>query len=443
MAKVCFYLPDGGEKTFRLFLDRPLKVGRDPGNDAVLRDAKVSRRHAEVVFERGFFVIHDLGSSNGTYVNGRRVRIAPLTDGSELRLGATLGRFIEEAAPGAKASSPPREVYEDEIPSGTVAMPSNAVIDFPPHARGPQPPSRDEPRHRPDADDDERFETRPHSRGSHPPEPDEEELEEEGIPRTLLGKRPRPEPSRPERPKAEDRHRGDFDDSEFSIESPTSERSVVMNASSVPIFYFRRPVLFTTFLACMIALAMVAAGATTAVVFFAQGHVPPALVAVALTIIFTSVALILVPPRNIELFRDEEMTDLAMTIWQESRAPFPSLRYCARTDDGVTIAYFHKSFFGNAGRRRWWILDQTGRRIACAVENGLFRSFVRKFVGGFSSSLTTDFLIDAGDRIVGIITRRATSLYRSVLSLYDRGSCPFDPRVAVALAVLIESIERR
>ncbi|HEY6843330.1 MAG TPA: FHA domain-containing protein [Thermoanaerobaculia bacterium] len=96
MAKLFFVGLDGTEKSYRLQTHRPFTIGRDPGNDIILRDPKVSRHHAEIVFERGFFVLHDLASANGTYVNGKRVRVAPLTHGAKLRMGNTYGRFSEE-----------------------------------------------------------------------------------------------------------------------------------------------------------------------------------------------------------------------------------------------------------------------------------------------------------------------------------------------------------
>jgi len=96
MAKLFFVGLDGTEKSYRLQTHRPFTVGRDPGNDIILRDPKVSRHHAEIVFERGFFVLHDLASANGTYVNSKRVRVAPLTHGAKLRMGNTYGRFSEE-----------------------------------------------------------------------------------------------------------------------------------------------------------------------------------------------------------------------------------------------------------------------------------------------------------------------------------------------------------
>jgi pSer/pThr/pTyr-binding forkhead associated (FHA) protein len=117
MAKIFFVGLDGAEKSYRLQTHRPFTVGRDPGNDIILRDPKVSRHHAEVVFERGFFVLHDLASANGTYVNGKRVRVAPLTHGARVRMGNTYGRFSEElptesdAAPLSAA-----EPYDQPVP---------------------------------------------------------------------------------------------------------------------------------------------------------------------------------------------------------------------------------------------------------------------------------------------------------------------------------------
>ncbi|MFJ5885395.1 FHA domain-containing protein [Kitasatospora cineracea] len=52
---------------------RRLRIGRMTGCDLRLGDSTVSRRHAELRFEAGDWVLYDLGSSNGTFVNDRRV----------------------------------------------------------------------------------------------------------------------------------------------------------------------------------------------------------------------------------------------------------------------------------------------------------------------------------------------------------------------------------
>jgi len=120
MARIFFVGLDGTEKSYRLQTHRPFTVGRDPGNDIILRDPKVSRHHAEIVFERGFFVLHDLASANGTYVNGKRIRVAPLTHGAKLRMGNSYGRFSEELPTEADASGG-AEAFEKPLPQGVSA----------------------------------------------------------------------------------------------------------------------------------------------------------------------------------------------------------------------------------------------------------------------------------------------------------------------------------
>ncbi|HEX7155252.1 MAG TPA: FHA domain-containing protein [Thermoanaerobaculia bacterium] len=137
MAKIFFVGLDGTEKSYRLQTHRPFTVGRDPGNDIILRDPKVSRHHAEIVFERGFFVLHDLASANGTYVNGKRVRVAPLTHGARLRLGNTYGRFSEELPTENDAASM-AEPFEQPLPSHVPATAAAAAV-----AAGDLPPTQD------------------------------------------------------------------------------------------------------------------------------------------------------------------------------------------------------------------------------------------------------------------------------------------------------------
>lgn len=124
MAKIFFVGLDGTEKSYRLQTHRPFTVGRDPGNDIVLRDPKVSRHHAEIVFERGFFVVHDLASANGTYINGKRIRVAPLTHGAKIRLGNSYGRFSEELPTETDAAEHEDAVGADMSSGSAVPAPT-------------------------------------------------------------------------------------------------------------------------------------------------------------------------------------------------------------------------------------------------------------------------------------------------------------------------------
>jgi DNA-binding SARP family transcriptional activator len=72
----------------------PWTIGRHPGCDLVLDDDLVSRRHAQVLWSGGGFVIADLGSTNGTRLDGELVTRAPLVDGAEIGIGSTSLRFV-------------------------------------------------------------------------------------------------------------------------------------------------------------------------------------------------------------------------------------------------------------------------------------------------------------------------------------------------------------
>jgi pSer/pThr/pTyr-binding forkhead associated (FHA) protein len=131
MAKLFFVGLDGTEKSYRLQTHRPFTVGRDPGNDIILRDPKVSRHHAEIVFERGFFVLHDLASANGTYVNGKRIRVAPLTHGAKVRMGNSYGRFSEELPTEADDQQGKVEPFEQPMPAPTPLASAPAIAPAP------------------------------------------------------------------------------------------------------------------------------------------------------------------------------------------------------------------------------------------------------------------------------------------------------------------------
>jgi len=70
-------------------LDRTLVVGREPACDVFLPDARVSRRHCVVEVSGGIPHVRDLGSSNGTVLNGARVGASTLGCGDVLALGDT------------------------------------------------------------------------------------------------------------------------------------------------------------------------------------------------------------------------------------------------------------------------------------------------------------------------------------------------------------------
>jgi pSer/pThr/pTyr-binding forkhead associated (FHA) protein len=87
----------------RFLLDRDTtSAGRHPDSDIFLDDVTVSRRHAEFRRESGEFVVIDVGSLNGTYVNREPVDQAVLANGDEVQIGKF--RLVFLTGPGGQAA---------------------------------------------------------------------------------------------------------------------------------------------------------------------------------------------------------------------------------------------------------------------------------------------------------------------------------------------------
>ncbi len=84
-----------------------LVVGRADWCTLRLEDGTISRAHAQVVPQGDGVVIRDAGSTNGTYLNGRRVGSAPLKDGDHVRVGSVCFRYRAKPAPAAAETSAP------------------------------------------------------------------------------------------------------------------------------------------------------------------------------------------------------------------------------------------------------------------------------------------------------------------------------------------------
>ncbi len=82
---------DQGTK-FELKSDH-FEIGREAGNDIQLHESEVSRSHAELVREGNRFLLRDLDSSNGTFVNGTRITRQELASGDQVQMGKTLILF--------------------------------------------------------------------------------------------------------------------------------------------------------------------------------------------------------------------------------------------------------------------------------------------------------------------------------------------------------------
>src|SRR5580704_3304954 len=98
-------LKDGGGIEYKL-ADDVTVLGRAPECQIQLDSNMVSRRHAQVVREKGSFFVEDLASGNGTFVNGKRINERTLLRSNDrLKLGPLLLRFESGSAPRTDAAT--------------------------------------------------------------------------------------------------------------------------------------------------------------------------------------------------------------------------------------------------------------------------------------------------------------------------------------------------
>jgi diguanylate cyclase (GGDEF)-like protein len=91
-------------------------IGRDPDVELVLPDPGVSFRHAFIEDRGDAFVLIDLGSTNGTFVNGQRASETPIAHGDKLRFGQTLVRFeVQDASDEAYAEIVAKLLHIDDL----------------------------------------------------------------------------------------------------------------------------------------------------------------------------------------------------------------------------------------------------------------------------------------------------------------------------------------
>src|SRR5262245_22766381 len=125
----------GGDQK-RLDFDKPeITIGRVQGNDIILPKGNVSKRHSRIVLKDGKFIIVDLKSTNGTYVNGRKIT-SPLVikDSDKIYIGDFIitveepngaSAHLGASAPGASAPPlpPPGASAPPPLPRKTGGAP--------------------------------------------------------------------------------------------------------------------------------------------------------------------------------------------------------------------------------------------------------------------------------------------------------------------------------
>jgi hypothetical protein len=147
MAAIFQLIVRSGPNTGKVYpLDAPeIIIGRDPNNGVAINDAEVSRKHAKLALQGSIYSILDLGSTNGTFVNGQRITgLQVLNPGDTVSFGANIVLIFEAAMdPNAtmiSSAQAPRTITPVNRPApAPVSVPPPALGQIPTPAPSPLP----------------------------------------------------------------------------------------------------------------------------------------------------------------------------------------------------------------------------------------------------------------------------------------------------------------
>jgi pSer/pThr/pTyr-binding forkhead associated (FHA) protein len=125
-----------------------ITIGRDSVNEVVINDAEISRRHARLTFQGGKYVLEDLGSTNGTFVNGQRLagprvlkagevvsfgeQIVMVFEATNFDAGATVvsprAAVVPSISRPAPVPPPPPVEYVGSVPASPAPVSSGTII---------------------------------------------------------------------------------------------------------------------------------------------------------------------------------------------------------------------------------------------------------------------------------------------------------------------------
>jgi len=107
--------------------NKEIVVGRSSDLDMVLVEEMVSRKHARIAYENDAVVIEDLGSTNGTFVNGEKIKRAQLKEGDRVLIGTSILKVIvmdgsshEQGRPNLEVVAAQRRTSSPRTMSGTI-----------------------------------------------------------------------------------------------------------------------------------------------------------------------------------------------------------------------------------------------------------------------------------------------------------------------------------
>jgi len=144
MAELLLEMTEGADPGAQFALEGPVEIGREPrGEGIVVIDQQVSRHHAKVSPAGDGAVVEDLGSRNGTYVNGQVTGTAPreLAPGDRIRMGLTVFELRSRAQVAGRPSAVQPSPEISQVGAGVLMPAREEELAGAPAPEAPQAPA--------------------------------------------------------------------------------------------------------------------------------------------------------------------------------------------------------------------------------------------------------------------------------------------------------------
>ncbi len=151
------------------------------------------------------------------------------------------------------------------------------------------------------------------------------------------------------------------------------------------------------------------------------------------------------PRRHITIYTDEARTDAVLRITQDQKFSLIRAWYTVHCPEQGPLGRYMKNYLYNFFRKRWDLYDVDGGLRLLAREDSMILSLLRRFLGPLFGLLRTNFIIvePETDRVIGEFNRKFSLFDKYVLDLSADRTHQLDRRLGVALAILLDTGERR
>jgi predicted Zn finger-like uncharacterized protein len=161
-------------------------------------------------------------------------------------------------------------------------------------------------------------------------------------------------------------------------------------------------------------------------------------------VLFLFTAIALSPKRHIKIYHDDSKSDLLLEVKQNQKLALVNATFTIIDPREGPIGMLRKNYLMDMLRRSWKIFNAEGELIAYAKEDSIILSLLRRVLGPMFGLLRTNFIFEwPGEKIFGEYNRKMTLFDRYVMDLSKDRKRAFDRRLAIGMAVMLDTGERR